>query len=292
MIQLGTKREASALQRYIARGHKRVDGWLNASAVDVIVRLAGIQKRLKIHGPVSEIGIHHGRLFILLHLLTESPELSVAFDLFRRQEENVDGSGNGDVESFRKNLLKHGCDLTRIKIYAANSMQLSASTVIKESAGAIRLFSVDGGHTAMLTYHDLELAAGSLCEGGLVILDDFFNPDWPGVAEGASRFLLERPGKLHPVVIVGNKFIFTNTQEWAAQYARDLVVYYRQRPCFVKKTPAFSGEAITITPYGSPKGRLADRVLDYCGNTRLWESIRYTTTGKVLKTGLRRIKDI
>jgi hypothetical protein len=292
MIQLGTKHDISALQRYVARGHKRVDGWLNASAIDVIVRLAGIQRRLNVHGPVSEIGIHHGRLFILLHLLTDPPELSVAFDLFRRQAENVDGSGNGDVESFRKNLLKHGCDLTRIRIYAANSMQLSASNVIKESAGAIRLFSVDGGHTAGTTYHDLELAAGSLCEGGLVILDDFFNPDWPGVAEGTSRFLLQRTGALYPVVIIGNKFMFTNTPEWANQYSHDLVSYYRQRACFIKKTSAFGGEAITITPYGSPKGRLTDRVLDYCGNTRLWESIRYTTTGKVLKTGLRRIRDI
>ena len=61
-----------------------------------IVALGSVQKHLGIRGAVSEIGVHHGRLFILLHLLTEASEASVAWDLFESQNDKADGSGRGN----------------------------------------------------------------------------------------------------------------------------------------------------------------------------------------------------
>jgi hypothetical protein len=72
----------SLLDDYAANGNQQVEGWLLPTAVEIIRHLAGVQQELGIHGPACEIGVHHGRLFLLLHLLTIPPERSVAIDLF------------------------------------------------------------------------------------------------------------------------------------------------------------------------------------------------------------------
>ena len=139
----------------------------------------------------------------------------MAWDLFENQAENQDRSGLGDREIFVTNLRLHHCDFARVQIEAINSLKLTTDLVLAQSQQVFRLFSVDGGHTAEITFHDLQLASNVLCKGGLVILDDFFNEAWPGVAEGCLRFLLAHPGVLIPVAIFGNKFIFTNDAVFA-----------------------------------------------------------------------------
>jgi hypothetical protein len=190
-------------EQYARSGHKKVRGWLNTSDAMAITRLARTQT---IGGGACEIGVHHGRLFTLLHLLTQGP--SVAVDLFDSQEQNTDRSGYGSRETLLRNVARFG-DPTRVRVIAGNSLQVTPDQILRAAEGPVRLFSVDGGHTAECTYNDLSLALVSTREGSLVILDDYFNRHWPAVSEGATQFMRERPG-LSPVLIVGNKFIFAH----------------------------------------------------------------------------------
>lgn len=176
-----------------------------------------MQKRLSVRGSLAEIGVHHGKLLILLHLLARSDEGTVGWDLFLAQEENPDRSGRGDREATLRNLRRAGGDLERVSLIQANSLELSvdeARAALREPA---RLFSVDGGHTAECAYNDLGLALATAGEKGVIIVDDFFNPMWPGVAEGVTRFLREHPGALHAVCIGGNKVVFARPGA-AAEY--------------------------------------------------------------------------
>ena len=209
----------TAFQAYVQRGHKVVGGWLDPSAIDIIATISRQQTKIGISGGLAEIGIHHGRLFILLHLLGQGSERSAAYDLFEMQDENVDASGLGDKSIFLDNLRRHGCDVERIVVKSRNSLDMTAAEV-RADAGPVRLFSVDGGHTADITASDLALAEASLCPGGIVILDDYFNEAWPGVSEGAARYLALGASPLVPVAIGGNKFIFTNSAELAGQVSR------------------------------------------------------------------------
>ncbi|HEY7167235.1 MAG TPA: class I SAM-dependent methyltransferase [Candidatus Binatia bacterium] len=281
-----------ALTRYIRGGYKNVDGWLTAIAVRSTAELGRIQKKLGINGPISEIGVHHGRFFILLHLLTEPPEISAAWDLFEWQHENEDGSGRGDRTAFRHNLLRHGCDLSRIEIRTVNSLNLTADQIISACKGRVRVFSVDGGHTAESTYSDLKVAAESLCEGGIIFLDDFFNCDWPGVAEGTCGFFARHPGVLYPVAILGNKFIFTNAAPLTRVYSQALSDFHRRSDCFVKASRVFGEDTLIFSSYGDSHGRLLDRTLDYSSDTRMWKAVRYTGPGRFLKLVLRHVKDV
>lgn len=254
----------SHLSQYIKTGYKKVNGWLSPIAVNTIIELATIQQKMGITGPVCEIGVHHGKLFILIHFLTNQFEKSVAWDLFERQAENIDGSGCGNQSIFRSNLQKHRCNLNQIKVITENSMNLTAEIIERECEGKPRIFSIDGGHTAEITYHDLSQASQALKEGGLIIIDDFFNEAWPGVSEGVCRYLTEAKQPLFPVVIAGNKYIFTNNQTAATNYIQALNI---NRPGYLTKMSySFGKEVLIIT---KPQG-----IKSYLKQTPIWKKLR------------------
>jgi hypothetical protein len=87
----------SRVARYIRHGE----------AALVIAALNERQRALDAKGGIAEIGVHHGKLFILLYLLGRPPEKAVAIDLFEDQHFNIDLSGSGDLAKFRRNLARH-----------------------------------------------------------------------------------------------------------------------------------------------------------------------------------------
>ena len=87
-------------------GHKLVFGWLESEVLTILEVLNSVQKDNGTNGSAAEIGVHHGKLFIGLHLLKRPTELSVAIDVFGDQELNVDASGGGDIAKFRANVRR------------------------------------------------------------------------------------------------------------------------------------------------------------------------------------------
>jgi uncharacterized membrane-anchored protein len=137
------------------------------------------------------------------------------------------------------------------------------------------LFSVDGGHTPEITYSDLDLASQTLCEGGVIILDDFFNESWPGVAEGACKFFLENPERIFPVAIVGNKFIFTTDVTAARAYIQELKAGAAP---VVKHMSAFFGQAVLVMTPETRSGFMRS-----LSQSWLWCTLRDTRLGRSLK---------
>jgi Methyltransferase domain len=265
------------LREYRTRGHSKVQGWLEPSAIELICLLAEAQVRAGVAGGVCEIGIHHGRLFILLHLL--APGRAAAYDLFENQSDNVDDSGRGDKAVFLENLGRHGGNAEQIVVRSCNSLHLRPADVLAD-AGPVRIFSVDGGHTPDITASDMALAEATLSPGGLLILDDFFNPQWPGVAEGATRYLISGASRLVPVCIGGNKFIFTNDAASAAAYRAAVSVL---RGFAVKEQLAFGAPvAVVCWPDKSP-------LETWLAQSWLWRVIRGTGAGPLLRSVARRV---
>ncbi|HET7252227.1 MAG TPA: hypothetical protein VFJ46_00525, partial [Xanthobacteraceae bacterium] len=109
------------MQRYLNEGVGRVEGWLDARSAKVIAALGEYQAMQGIHGAVGEIGVHHGKLLVLLDLLKAKDEVSFAVDLFENQEFNVDQSGLGDYSQLARNLEKFSTGLDRVQIFKRNS---------------------------------------------------------------------------------------------------------------------------------------------------------------------------
>lgn len=269
---------ADALNEYIKGGHRTVDGWLAPLAMEVIARVSELQGRLGIRGPACEIGVHHGKLFILLHLLTDRSEKSVAWDLFERQQENIDRSGRGDKGRLLENLHRNGCDVSRIEICTQNSLRLTAEQILEQCEGRPRLFSVDGGHTAEIAFNDLSLAARTICRGGIIIVDDVFNELWPGVTEGTFRYLHSESG-LIPVVIARNKFLLTNDSKMAEGYIEALT--QKRRGLKVRKSAVLGSDVLILT-------QVPRNLRNVVADSALWRLLGETSLGRIVKRGVTR----
>jgi hypothetical protein len=261
-------------KQYLKHGYNKVEGYYSHTALDIIALLSEVQKLHGISGPVCEIGVHHGRSFILLHLLTFQKELSVAYDLFSRQDENTGGSGKGNRDIFISNLRRNHCDLDRIRIIEENSMNLTVQGIISQAEGRIRIFSIDGGHSAEEVFHDLSLAAKTVLNGGILIVDDFFDEKWPGVAEGVCRYLLTDNTALHPFAIFDDKMVFTNSIEAKGFYLEGL---QSSQPKYIIKNEKVFNETCLILYHSR------NAIRDCLRRTTIWQSVKNTDLAKVVR---------
>lgn len=190
-------------EAYLADGMPLVHGWLKPGAARAIRRLGLWQAARGIAGHVGEVGVHHGKLFLLLALLRRPGERAVAIDVFGRQELNRDRSGCGDRAVFEGHARRFLGGLADVVIHEEDSLLLHGADLAGDG-GRFRLWSVDGCHMAGHARSDLELAFDTLAPGGAVLLDDFSHPEWPGVTEAALDFLAARRD-VAPVALGGNK---------------------------------------------------------------------------------------
>ncbi len=218
-------------------------GWLAPEVIDIIAAIDRRQREENITGSVAEVGVHHGRLFIALNLLRRNGESAVAIDVFGDQDLNIDQSGKGDLKRFQDNV-KRWSSLNGVVIHQGDSTRLCSNTLCELAGGKIRLFSVDGGHTESIVLSDMNLAAESLVSGGVVIADDVFNGDWPGVAIGTLRYIAQ-PGTLVPFAIAFNKVFFCSPG-FAAEYRRCLQAHSEGRPMEMTKLSEYAGHEVLI----------------------------------------------
>jgi len=159
---------------------------------------------ISVTGDVLEIGVHHGLSAIAIGSLAEDGRRFVAVDLFEMQDSNRSRSGAGNREVFLRNMQTFFEDLNFLEIVAGSSSELKP-----EALGSQFSFChIDGGHSPEETYQDLDLCSKILLPGGLLALDDYFNPSFPGVSEGAVKFKLEHAETLKPIAIGFNKVLF------------------------------------------------------------------------------------
>ena len=235
---------SAAWERYRRIGQRRIRGWVDPESLDVLRVVRDAQDVAGVTGSVAEIGVHHGRLFIGLQLLVPRGTPAVAIDLFENQAANTDGSGKGDRARFEANVRRWG-NWASARVHAIDSQDVRASDLTGWADGSIRLFSVDGGHTADLVASDLRLAEDCLSAGGVIAVDDVFNPEWPGVVEGTLAHL--RGGSdLVPFAVAFDKVWFTDSPDAAARYRSALQAEFRSSFRAVCKESVFAGQPVEV----------------------------------------------
>lgn len=228
---------------YRLLGHRLVSGWLQPSVIDALTELDAAQRAAGVEGPVAEIGVHHGRLFIPLSLTTRPDEIALAIDLFHDQLQNVDQSGKGDRARFEANLRRWS-SMDSVVVHQGDSTSLTPSQVQELAGGPVRFFSIDGGHTSEIVLSDMRLAEKVLVAGGVVIADDVFNEQWPGVVQGTFEYLTTG-GKLVPFAVGFNKTFFT-TAESAAQYRQVLQARFDRKLRSERKKSGLFGHEVEV----------------------------------------------
>ena len=129
-------------------------------------------------------------------------------------------------------------------------------------------------------------------KAGIIVLDDAFNEQWPGVAEGLHRHFARQPN-LVPFAIGANKAYFCRPSHRDAHRAAAMAAASDSR------MPEFLGEPVAVLHFTCP--RLQDRLKDRVAGSPAWRRLRTTPiglplrwawhTGRTLRRGLMRRED-
>lgn len=218
-----------------------INGAFDKNFVGVLDLINKYQIKNQIFGNLAEIGVYQGKSFIPIYLLANEGEYVLAIDCFDNQEFNYDFSGYAsNYDKFIKNLLKYSSgNLEKLKILKCDSSEKTSSDYVSSCGGTkFRIFSIDGCHSSKVTYIDLKNAFLSLIDGGIIIVDDYFNKDWPGVSEGVANFMIEN-NELRPFFIGWNKVIFAHIN-----YVNYYLNLFRQYPGLVKESILFNSKVL------------------------------------------------
>ena len=193
-------RNLTRLSAYATHGDT-IKGFFEPGLLRLYLELDAVHESRGVRGALVEVGVFHGKSFMPLALLRQPDERCVAIDCFEDQSVNIDRSGEGDGVAFRENVdatMRVCCDGAPdgggegdaredwLAILEMDSTRLAddRAPLARAAGSPVRLFSIDGCHTAEATAADLRVASSAMHPEGVVVVDDAFNPDWPGVVTG------------------------------------------------------------------------------------------------------------
>jgi len=206
------------LEHFNSEIYGHVEGWLGDRMSQVVNVLGTILDANGVRGHIVEFGVHHGLFLFLLNALRNEDEKCFAIDVFDYQNLNVDRSGSGSLAAFRSHLdTLMGPQGRFFRVVQRDTLSFSTveATDLFGKIG-VKILSVDAGHTIQHACNDLHLAQEVLVPGGIVALDDYMSPHWPGVTEGFYRFMSAANRRLKPFMYFQNKLFLTTISEYAS----------------------------------------------------------------------------
>jgi hypothetical protein len=190
----------SALDQYASGKSRTIKGWLSRVDAEILKNILTVQSMRGLGGAVAEIGVHHGRGFVLLCLGLTKGEKAYCIDIFDDQHLNRENSGRGDRAILESNLRRFGIAPEQVTIDSRSSELVQPSDLISQ-VGPVRMFSIDGGHWTDIVANDLALAEQVLADHGVIALDDFHRAEWPEVSAGYFKWFARRERPIVPFAI-------------------------------------------------------------------------------------------
>ena len=234
---------------YLSTGIHTVNGWCGPHLWQTLWPLY----REIGDGPVAEIGLFEGKFFIGLCKTFGVSGLNraAAIDVFDMQQFNLDGAGVGKIDAVKRNLGAHSVATDAVEFVQADSLALThrdADRLVSE-IGQFHFFSVDGCHDVVHTVNDIEFAMSVTANHGIIAVDDYTNPDWPGVQEAVSKMYLMRDFKFVPLVVTCNKLLLCSLS-YHKQRLTGIADYLSEnfKTTRVKRVTRFGFPTLTIDP--------------------------------------------
>jgi len=182
--------EPGPLIRDVFSTIKTIPGWFNVDDCAHFFLLLSYQSVMGLNGDLLEIGSYHGRSTALMAKCLQPGESIVVCDAFRSDTEdpysNKPSRGNL-ISNVRR--VNPSLGIERIVIHECLSNDLHL-----EAEQQFRFVHIDGGHSAQQAYSDLELCSRHVLMSGVIVVDDYYHQDFPGVAEGTNAFLQRADG--------------------------------------------------------------------------------------------------
>ncbi len=157
-----------------------IGGWMEPRAMEFFEALNEIQRLNSVRGHIMEIGTYYGKSAAVLGQFLNQEEEFYCCDTF---------SGYKAIENnFRTSFEAFFEQMTGRKAVVRQMVSTDLSREVLDNQ-SFRIWHIDGYHSFEDTLNDLQLGAAMIGEHGMIIADDFLNPDWLGVCQAVNEFL-------------------------------------------------------------------------------------------------------
>jgi hypothetical protein len=197
-----------AVAQYLSTTFVQTEGWCSPHLWQAIQPLSDFQNSKGVTNPIAEIGVYHGKFFIGL-MKTRPGGTHYAIDSFGKHVANLDRAGDGDLEILKVNIAMAGEDLNSVVFLQCDSMSITHGEIdtIRAITGGFSMFSVDGCHIAAHTINEFRIAMELTIPEGIIFVDDYCNPDWPGVQEGMAKLYFHDDPRFIPLLFTSSKLV-------------------------------------------------------------------------------------
>jgi hypothetical protein len=237
--------------RYLVNQFPAVQGWCLPHVWQSIQPLYEMMAEEGPVRPVAEIGVFQGKFFIGLVLTVGASANNYAIDVFDLQQFNLDGAGQGDLQALRNNLEQSAIPFDAVQIHQQDSMTISAEdiAVVNRKVGGFSFFSVDACHMVEHTVNDINLAQQLTAATGIIFVDDYNNPFWPGVQEGVAKMYMTSSPRFIPLLFTSGKLFLCHIS-YHAKYMDRVSRFVKE--CFpeteLKLVRRYGYDSLTIRP--------------------------------------------
>lgn len=200
-----------------------IPGWLLPEAAFFTAHLLSYQNNIGLTGNVVEIGVYRGKYLSILYnyMNPANEERALGIDAFIGAEDT-----EWAIDRVLNNILKTCGNNNRLEVIARNSLDLTPELLLQLIQGKnAKFISIDGGHTADVVFHDLQISIPILRDGGIIAMDDAFNHSIPAVTEGLFKFMLRGKGdNLAPFAHCYNKLFLTTSDHYSEYYNKSFEI--------------------------------------------------------------------
>ena len=195
------------LKAFVEGPFTQIPGWCSPYIFQLLHPIAEFQRSIGLSAPICEIGVFQGKFFNALVKASGLSEGHYAMDVFDLQEFNLDYAGAGNMAAFRKNIALSGQDPDAVTCIERDSTTFRSGdlTRIRDAVGGFSIFSVDGCHMVQHTINDIRIAMELTADAGVIFVDDYYNPSWPGVHEGVCKLYQTDTPMYVPFAYTSNK---------------------------------------------------------------------------------------
>jgi len=187
-VLLSSVTDRSRYKRY-QRAGAAVEGWFSETSAALFDAFLCFQAARGTRGDFMEIGVFHGKAALLLALHAGEGDVIRLLDV-----------SDAAIASTSGLLRQHVGN----EIQAVLGPSEAASLDLFPSRST-RLMHIDGDHGLWALHNDLMIADRVMGPDGVVVLDDFFAPQFIGVTIGAIQWLSLHPQSFEMILVGFNK---------------------------------------------------------------------------------------
>jgi predicted O-methyltransferase YrrM len=162
-----------------------IGGWFTYDDAAAFLLTLRLQTALGLRGDVLEIGSYQGRSTCVLARGLAPGEKLVVCDPMQAAQ-GYEAKPTSEMLQANVARTNPGFDLARLTIHPVFS-----SSLVLPPDQRFRFVHVDGSHDYEDALADLRLAYRHLDVGGVIAVDDYEHPQWPGVTPAVEKFLAE-----------------------------------------------------------------------------------------------------